>query len=39
LEDEKYNFEQLLDECGYHYNEELSVLTSVKKALWQVSFE
>jgi SAM-dependent methyltransferase len=39
LEDEKYNFEQLLDECGYHYNEELSVLISVKKALWQVSFE
>jgi SAM-dependent methyltransferase len=39
LDDEKYNFEQLLDECGYHYNEELSVLTSVKKALWQVSFE
>ena len=39
LDDEKYNFEQLLDECGYHYNEELSILTSVKKALWQVSFE
>ena len=38
LDDEKYNFEQILDECGYHYNEELSVLTSVK-ALWQVCFE
>jgi SAM-dependent methyltransferase len=39
LDDEKYNFERILDECGFHYNEELSVLTSVKKALWQVSFE
>jgi SAM-dependent methyltransferase len=36
---EKYNFEQILDECGFHYNEELPLLTSTKKALWEVSFE
>jgi SAM-dependent methyltransferase len=39
LHDEKYNFEEILDECGFHYNEELPVLTSQKKALWNVSFE
>jgi SAM-dependent methyltransferase len=36
---EKYNFEETLDECGFRYNEELPVLTSVKKALWKVFFE
>jgi SAM-dependent methyltransferase len=39
LDDQKYNFEKILDECGFHYNEELPVLTSQKKALWKVSFE
>jgi hypothetical protein len=39
LDVEKYNFEQTLDECGFHYNEELPLLTSAKKALWEVSFE
>jgi SAM-dependent methyltransferase len=39
LDDEKYNFEELLDECGFHYNEELVALTSTKKALWNVFFE
>jgi hypothetical protein len=39
LQDEKYNFEEILDECGFHYNEELPVLTSQKKALWNVFFE
>ncbi len=39
LHDEKYNFEEILDECGFHYNEELPVLTSQKKALWKLSFE
>jgi SAM-dependent methyltransferase len=39
LDLEKYNFEQILDECGFHYNEELPLLTSAKKALWEVSFE
>ena len=37
--DEKYNFEEILDECGFHYNEELVALTSAKKALWNVFFE
>jgi SAM-dependent methyltransferase len=39
LDDVKYNFEGILDECGFHYDEELPVLTSVKKALWNVFFE
>ena len=39
LQDEKYNFEEILDECGFHYNEELPVLTSRRKALWNVFFE
>ncbi len=39
LDDEKYNFEEILDECGFHYNEELVALTSAKKALWNVFFE
>jgi SAM-dependent methyltransferase len=39
LDVEKYDFERILDECGFHYNEELPLLTSVKKALWKVSFE
>lgn len=39
LDDHKYNFEKILDECGFHYNEELPVLTSQKKALWKVCFE
>jgi SAM-dependent methyltransferase len=39
LDYEKYNFEEILDECGFHYNEELVALTSAKKALWNVFFE
>jgi hypothetical protein len=39
LDHEKYNFEEILDECGFRYNEELPVLISVKKALWKVFFE
>jgi SAM-dependent methyltransferase len=39
LDVEKYDFERILDGCGFHYNEELPLLTSVKKALWKVSFE
>jgi hypothetical protein len=39
LDVEKYDFESILDECGFHYNEELSLLTSAKKAIWEVSFE
>ena len=25
LDVEKYNFEQVMDECGFHYNEELAL--------------
>ena len=39
LDYEKYNFEEILDECGFHYNAELVALTSAKKALWNVFFE
>ena len=39
LDDEKYNFEQILDECGFNYNEELVALISAKKALWNAYFE
>jgi SAM-dependent methyltransferase len=39
LDVEKYNFEQVMDECGFHYNEELALLSPPKKALWKVSFE
>ena len=38
LDLEKYNFEQILDECGFHYNEELPLLTSAK-VFMEVSFE
>jgi hypothetical protein len=39
LEAEKYDFEQVMDECGFHYNEELPLLSRPKNALWKVSFE
>jgi SAM-dependent methyltransferase len=39
LDVEKYNFEQVMDECGFHYNEELALLSPPKKALWKVYFE
>ncbi len=39
LDYEKYYFEEILDECGFHYNEELVALTTAKKALWNVFFE
>jgi SAM-dependent methyltransferase len=39
LEIEKYDFECILDECGFRCNEELPLLTSAKKALWEVSLE
>jgi SAM-dependent methyltransferase len=38
-DDQKYDFEVILDECGFHYNEELVALTHVNKALWKVFFE
>ncbi len=39
LDDQKYDFEVILDECGFHYNEELVALTHANKALWKVFFE
>jgi SAM-dependent methyltransferase len=38
LDVDKYDFEGLMDECGFHYNEELPLLTA-KRALWKVSFD
>ena len=37
LEVDKYDFEGVMDECGFHYNEELPILT-LKRALWKVYF-
>lgn len=39
LDVEKYNFEQVMDDCGFHFNEELPLLSPPKKALWKVCFE
>jgi len=38
LEVDKYDFEGVMDECGFHYNEELPFLT-LKRALWKVYFD
>jgi len=38
LEVDKYDFEWVMDECGFHYNEELPFLT-LKRALWKVYFD
>jgi SAM-dependent methyltransferase len=38
LDLDKYDFEGVMDECGFHYNEELPILT-LKRALWKVSFD
>ena len=39
LDVEKYDFEHVMDECGFHYNEELSLLSPPKKELWKVYFD
>jgi SAM-dependent methyltransferase len=36
---ERFNFEQVLDECGFHYNEMLRSLLSKDKILWKVTFD
>ena len=36
--EDRYDFECVLDECGFGYKEELSALTSAKK-LWEVIFD
>ena len=33
----RYDFESLLDECGFHYKENLSMLVSNSNRLWEVS--
>ena len=38
LDVDNYDFEGVMDECGFHYNEELPILTA-KRALWKVSFD
>ena len=38
LDLDKYDFEGVMDECGFHYNEELPFLT-LKRALWKVYFD
>lgn len=38
LDVDKYDFEGIMDECGFHYNEELPILT-LKRALWKVYFD
>jgi hypothetical protein len=36
---EKFDFESILDECGFHYKEELSGILSKDKRLWEVRFD
>jgi hypothetical protein len=36
---EKFGFESVLDECGFHYMEELQTILSKGKQLWKVMFE
>ena len=36
---ERYAFESILDECGFHYMEELPALLSKDKRLWEVRFD
>ena len=36
---ERYAFESILDECGFHYMEELPTLLSKYKRLWEVIFD
>jgi hypothetical protein len=38
LDVDNYDFEGVMDECGFHYNEELPILT-LKRALWKVYFD
>ena len=38
LDVDKYDFEGIMDECGFHYNEELPILT-LKRSLWKVYFD
>jgi hypothetical protein len=35
---DRYDFEYVLDECGFHYLEELTALANNKK-VWEVKFD
>jgi hypothetical protein len=35
----KFDFESILDECGFHYKEELPAILSKDKRLWEVRFD
>jgi SAM-dependent methyltransferase len=35
----KFDFESILDECGFHYKEELPAILSKDKKLWEVRFD
>jgi hypothetical protein len=36
---ERFGFESVLDECGFHYMEELTAIVSKDKRLWEVMFD
>jgi len=36
---ERFGFESVLDECGFHYMEELPAILSKDKRLWEVMFD
>ncbi|HET7390880.1 MAG TPA: hypothetical protein VFJ51_08655 [Nitrososphaeraceae archaeon] len=36
---ERFGFESVLDECGFHYMEELPAIVSKDKRLWEVMFD
>jgi hypothetical protein len=37
--DDRFDFESVLDECGFRYKEELPALTSGRRRLWEVIFD
>ena len=37
--EERFGFESVLDECGFHYMEELPAIVSKDKRLWEVMFD
>ena len=39
LLNDRFEFESVLDECGFSYNEEIPILRSKEKALWKVIFD
>ncbi len=39
LLNDKFEFESILDDCGFGYNEEIPILVSKEKVLWKVIFD